>query len=384
MCPAAANSPANHQANTGLNALNLGGLRQPGQQPANPPLASTQLETIINRYLSDADKYQTQSPRGAITLIEVTSALQLPIILDKLQKSPENIRLTFPDMCNSEILAEQTKIHTLLSERHSKDLGNIVTESKKLIENCYHFKNHTQADKAYAEKYLAGRANPSANSTVILNVDQFISIPTTAKNAHKPLVDQLVQGLGQGSVRGNYIVELPRDERIAREVCTELETSLGKNQPAAANISIAKAWIGTNQKWERTSPPPVPPTIEQMDLDDLRKKARGGTPIFTPPAQQQNQQGGQVQQQAQAQQPAAQQAQAQQPAAQQAQVQQPAAQNTAATNHASATPPPARRWLQRFIDLIASDGPFWGPILYGGQARQQHHQQQQQQPQVNP
>jgi hypothetical protein len=249
--------------------------------PTNPQFA--QLRSQIAAFITDADKKLTTGPSGPIRLIEVTSYLQLPIILDKLQSSQESIRLTFPPPASGdpEIIKEQEAIHQLISLRHSKTLGNLVTEVKSLLGRSYAFQGHQPADVQSAINLLDNLVPLNDQNTAQLQVNHIIDLSTVARKARKPLVDQLVTGMAQGPASGRYILHAdPSSERDARDIALGVDRLVTRNSAANSHIDLVQVWIGPKVDWDRNSPLPSTPAFSELSLEELMKRLRNNQAIL--------------------------------------------------------------------------------------------------------
>jgi hypothetical protein len=270
--------PSAHTASLVVNGQ-INGTLPPA--PTNPQV--TQLRSQIAAFITDADKKLTTGPSGPIRLIEVTSYLQLPIILEKLQNSQESIRLTFPPPAGGqpEIVKEQEAIHNLISSRHSKTLGDLVTEFKSLLGQSYAFKGHQQADVQSALNILDNLVHLNDKNTAQLQVNHIIDLSTVARSARKPLVEHLVTGVAKGPASGGYIVQAdPSSEKDARLIARRLDYSLTRNPKASSHIDLVQVWIGPKVDWDRNTPPPSMPSFNELSLEELRRRLRNNQAIL--------------------------------------------------------------------------------------------------------
>jgi hypothetical protein len=246
-----------------------------------PPAAtSTELDSlkkVIDTFIADANKKLTTGPTGPMGLIEVTSLLQLPIILEKLQNSPESIRLNFPPDANGQVTNEQKNIHQLLSDRHSKSLGDLTNEALNLLAGSAILKGLATDVKDGALQYLFDKVKPDPNHASTLQVNHIIDASQPGADLKK-LADQLVQGVKQGSNKGGFILQVPAQGSMecfqkALALVEHIGPLLDNNEQAQANLANGTIWLGDSQVWETSST--LPNRIENFDVlsfEDLWNK----------------------------------------------------------------------------------------------------------------
>ena len=179
------------------------------------------------------------TPGKQIREVRVESWLQVPEILRALHNNEGPLRITYPEIKNSAIAAEQTEISKFLIGNAGQNLAGMLADLEDKIKNC-HMMTSGRVSKAVAKEYLQSFSETiSVDSSPLLTVAEVVRL----NDSFKPL--------NNGNPSTARQKTAARDQILA--TITETMAKTGEYHTCiievpTSHVEIAKMFI--KQKWE--------------------------------------------------------------------------------------------------------------------------------------
>jgi hypothetical protein len=276
---------------------------KPGWTPPvfpSPSVVAQEVKDILEQFIDAGKRTWVPGPTNPIEVIEVSSFAQLPVILERLEQSGDTVRLVFPTMLSTgdpakdtRIADEQTAIRDLMSQRHAKPIGDLITEAFSKIEDSYLFDDLRTSTADFQEilrwwKDNDNRWKLNAASQVKLQVAEVVDLSTGENEAEKDaLRDLLVKGVQNPTTPDRFVCILPNNEREAKELGQKvLDGIAAATMTSPVNLESIPVWVCANVVWDRMSRPSGSVGITPMDLKELQRRIGANEKIVTGAASQ--------------------------------------------------------------------------------------------------
>ncbi len=227
-------------------------------------------------------------PSRPIEVVEVTSYAQLPIILKKLNNSPDTVRLVFPSVPptgdlgkDNKIRAEQQAIHTLIDNLHGNALADLTAQTIVLVEQSHIFDDLRDKDgdlKVILDWWLhpEGPLSFNQNSQTKLQVAHVVDLTAaTTDKERAALCDMFVKGVSNAGTVARLVCILPAVEKQAKVLgASALEALSSASLTPSVNWSAVKVWITPKDTWQQPSAPENARCVSQMSLEELEERIK--------------------------------------------------------------------------------------------------------------
>lgn len=245
---------------------------------------SQRIADVVTKY-KDAESpglYKTV-PSGASRAMEVVSWVQVPLIIQQLQKPDGgSILLSFPVDHNQTdpairdaIYKEQREIHDFISSFHSKPLDMVISQLKDKIAGCYEFKTSDPAltdDQRVmcAEEWvntrgLAAQDKQQLKITHIIDSRSIVDVERTFRKAvaeakrtkaakPPPVHDVLVEKVANAHITGDVVIQINDFSRSSKKVLIDVLYALqrgeitGPNGITVQDWKTCRVWVGESKK----------------------------------------------------------------------------------------------------------------------------------------
>ncbi len=245
---------------------------------------SQKIADVVTKY-KDAESqglYKTV-PNGVSRAMEVVSWVQVPLIIQQLQKPDGgSILLSFPVDHNQTdaairdlIYAEQKEIHEFISSFHSKPLDMAISQLKDKIAGCYEFRTSDPsltddqrgmcAEEWVNTRGLAAQDKQQLKITHIIDSRSIVDAELTfreasveAKRTNTPAPSDphqmLVERVANAAITGDVVIQINDFSRSSTNVLVQVLDMLqekeitGPSGIAVHDWRTCRVWVGESHK----------------------------------------------------------------------------------------------------------------------------------------
>jgi hypothetical protein len=224
-------------------------------QPLMPSLSPAELADAWWLNQKNIDGYRegvSAGPNGEQLAIEISSWMQVPHILQLIQKDPScSIRVVFPDRGDQGIRDEQTAIRDFLRSNHSKAIEELADELGQRIDACGLFNSSNLPSKSQfptGADWVRAHAAVASYNQVQLGVTDIVTIEGCTQQRPDLRRDVIASALTESCAVGiPVVIVVPDEVAVLDSAATLAKEVLDNDSQLSQAADSAQVWIGGDE-----------------------------------------------------------------------------------------------------------------------------------------